>query len=108
MGSTHAGFILMTINRAVVGRVRDIWYWHRKIVILNDAAQLFQGVVLDGDIIAVYIHIDDFGAISISQEDSDEAIALIADELRAIGFRVKTKTGTIPEKCERLLHVLII
>lgn len=93
IGSTHAGFIIMAINQASTCRVFSSWRLGHKLALLNDTAQLYCGIVIAGNEIAVHIHVDDFGALSTEQKDIDAMIQALAEELERIGFRVKTTVG---------------
>ena len=55
---------------------------------------MFHGAVLEPGVVAVYIHVDDFGALSDDAGVSDEAIDVIAVELNRIGFQEKYSTAT--------------
>ena len=89
MGSTHAVYILGEINGAAVRRAFAAWRRGYSLVLLKDTAALFQGAVLEPGVVAVYIHVDDFGALSDDTGFSNEAIDIIAAELVKTGFQVK-------------------
>ena len=67
MGGTHAVYILTQINEAGVRRVFAAWKKGHQLYLLNATSQLYQGAALDRYALAVYLHVDDFGAIGIAR-----------------------------------------
>ena len=64
MGSTHAVYILGEINGAAVRLAFAAWRRGYSFVLLNETAALFRGAVLEPGVVAVYVHVHDFGALS--------------------------------------------
>ena len=88
MGHTHSVFLLMTMNKAAV-RAAAAEFPHWRVLLLNDTESLDSGCDIDHRTLAVYIHVDDFGVISVSTEVCQIFALAIRRHLEATGFHVK-------------------
>ncbi len=99
MGHTHAVFILMRVNRVAIDRTisrLEATATPMKVHVLHDSRVLQRGVELDNDTVAVYMHVDDIGAISATRHNSDKVMHMLAEELEEIGFQLTTAVaGTV-------------
>ncbi len=61
MGHTHAVFVLMQINFTIIAKVAWLMRAEVRILVINHSCNLDQGILLKQGIIAIYVHVDDFG-----------------------------------------------
>ena len=61
MGHVYAVFVTALINIQMMRRVRNLWQKNGQLYYMNDPTTLQQGVVVQGEDVAVYVHVDDFG-----------------------------------------------
>ena len=82
MGHTHSCFILATILEPVVTQVVDeAGQRGIAVVRLNVAKERATRVKLDPGVVAIYIHVDDWGCFSIQDRDAE---------------RVRDRAATLP------------
>ena len=90
MGHTHSVFLLMTVNRGCIAKACEHFPdWH--IVLLNDEDTLNIGAKLGPRMVAIYLHVDDFGILSSVSWACEFVAQRIKLELEHIGFSVKSK-----------------
>ena len=88
MGHTHSVYLLMLINKAaVIDAAKD--FPDMKILLLNDEQSLNAGCAVDHRTVAVYIHVDDFGIVSVSVEVAQAFAMAVRGHLERRGFHVK-------------------
>ena len=98
MGHVYAVFVLPLINIQMMRRVRNLWQKNGQLYFMNDPTTLQQGVVVQGEDVAVYVHVDDFGVQAAHDRVANEVATLIQEDSNAVGLPAKIKyAGTVTQ-----------
>ena len=87
MGHIYAAFFLVCANRRIATAAIAESAWAGRVAFLNALSTFRAGVNLQRGLVALYIHVDDFGSIGVLAGEADEVIFIIEAVLRAAGFR---------------------
>jgi len=90
MGSTHAAFLLMSINFMVIRNTLKANLKFANTALLNFASERRGRVVLSASQLAVHLHIDDLGVFGVTRAAPAELRDLLAKAFKALGFSVTT------------------
>ena len=98
MCHVYAVIVRALINLQMMRRVRNLWRQHGRLFIMNDPTTLQHGVVVEGEDVAVYVQVADFG-IQAAQDETANAVAkLIVEYSRATGLLATCKpAGTVDQ-----------